>query len=680
MKTLRSILLLACGVVLVSNASAQSVARTWDETLLSGIRIDLPNPPVNARNLFHLSVAMYDAWAAYDTNAVGYLFREKHTSDNIPAAQNAAVSYAAYRLLMERYAYSVGSNTTLPAIMAQMIALGYDTNNTSMDTSTPAGVGNAVYAAVSSYFINDGADELNGYADWPTNQGGYISVNAPLATGLPGDSNVTFINQWQPLAITNALSQNGIPLGPIQKFVGAQWLGVRPFALDRSSPSLPWIDPGPQPRLNGVGDTRFRTDVADIIQHSSDLTPDNGVTTNISPGSFGNNTLGANDGTGHPVNPFTGLPYAPNIVPLGDFGRVIAEYWADGPNSETPPGHWNVLANQVADNTNTVKRIGGVGPVVSGLEWDVKVYFALNAAVHEAACAAWGLKRYYNGGRPIEWVRWMGQAGQCSDPTSPSYSTNGLPLVTNLIELVTTNSAAPGGPHQGLPVGAVVINAWPGPPPNPATQHSGVKWMLPATWLPYQKATFVTPSFPGYISGHSTFSRAAAEVLAAITGSAFWPGGMNTFTAPSNSFLTFENGPSQTVQLQWGTYFDASDQSGISRTYGGIHVTVDDFTGRVTGSQCGQVVWALAKTYFDGSVTNAPIPLAIQSLQTNGCQLSYKTLRGFYYSLQSAPNPGPPFTNNIQAMFQATNASMVITDIVAATRRFYRVTSALQPE
>ena len=58
-------------------AAAQSVARVWDEQILSAIRIDSPNPPVHARNLFHFSVAMYDAWAAYDLTAVGYLYHGK---------------------------------------------------------------------------------------------------------------------------------------------------------------------------------------------------------------------------------------------------------------------------------------------------------------------------------------------------------------------------------------------------------------------------------------------------------------------------------------------------------------------------------------------------------------------------------------------------------------------------
>src|SRR4051812_28357530 len=60
-----------------SKAEARSIARAWNEEALSAIRKDTPHPPVHARNLFHLSVAMYDAWAAYDPVAVGYLYRGK---------------------------------------------------------------------------------------------------------------------------------------------------------------------------------------------------------------------------------------------------------------------------------------------------------------------------------------------------------------------------------------------------------------------------------------------------------------------------------------------------------------------------------------------------------------------------------------------------------------------------
>jgi hypothetical protein len=672
---------LLSSAVLVEGAAiaSQTTARVWDEQILAGIRIDKPNPPVHARNLFHLSVAMYDAWAAYDPVAIGYLFREKHTATNLAAARSEAISYAAYRLLRERYALSVGASNTLVSLDAQMVALGYDTNNLSTDTSTPAGLGNAVYSAVSSFFLNDGSFQTNNYQDLPPSLGGYSPVNPPLPTGLPGDQFVTDVNSWQPLAITNAFDQHNYPASVVQVFVGSQWLGVRPFALQRSNPIKPWIDPGVQPHLNGVNAARFLNDVIDVLQRSGELDPDDGVTIDISPGAFGNNTLGTNDGQGRPLNPVTRLPYAPNVLARGDFGRVLAEFWADGPNSETPPGHWNVIANEVADNTNTVKRIGGLGPVVDDLEWDVKVYFALNAAVHDAACAAWGLKRYYNGGRPIEYIRYMGGKGQSSDPASASFSADGLPLTPGLVELVTTNTAAPGGRHAGLPIGRVVIYAWPGPPTNTLTQHSAPKWMLTDYWMPYQKASFVTPSFPGYISGHSTFSRAAAEVLAAITDSPFFPGGMGTFTAPSNSFLKFENGPSQTVQLQWATYFDASDQAGISRLWGGIHVSADDLNGRIIGSQCGQNVWALAHTYFDGSVLNSPLAMAVHPSLNGTNIVQFNTLRGFYYHLQSTADLTQRFADAPGSATQAVNSFLSISVSGTQAQTFYRVRCSLTP-
>ena len=672
----RLISLCVCAFGAVASASAaQSIARVWDEQILSAIRIDLPNPPVHARNLYHFSVAVYDAWAAYDPAAVGYLFREKHTAPDVAAARREAISYAAYRLLTDRYSLSRNASNTLAALDAQMAALGYDKTNFSLVTSTPAGVGNSVAVAVASYFLQDGARQAYAYQDLPPFLGGYAPVNPPLDTGGTGTT-VVDANRWQPLSITNAVSQNGIPIATIQKFVGSQWKAVRPFALARDDSTLPWIDPGPPPHLDGVGDAQYRSEVVDVIRRSSQLTPDDGVVMDISPGAFGNNSLGANDGAGHPVNPITGLPYAPNVVKRGDFARVLAEFWADGPNSETPPGHWNVIANGVSDNTNFVKRLGGAGPVLDDLEWDVKLYFALNAAVHDAACAAWSLKRQYDGWRPIEAIRYMGQLGQSSDPAGASYDPDGLPLVTNLIEVVTPATAAPGGRHEGLPIGAVVIFAWPGQPANPTNQYSGVHWMLAANWLPYQKKTFVTPAFPGYISGHSTFSRAGAEVLAAITGSPFFPGGLGAYTVAS---LNFESGPTHPVQLQWGTYFDASDQAGLSRLWGGIHVSVDDLSGRRAGAQCGQGAWALAQKYYDGSVTNTPVALSIHALSPAGCEVRYSTLRGFFYKLQSTPDLNQPFTDDPAGFTQALDSSVVRIDNPAGPGKFYRVRSALAP-
>jgi hypothetical protein len=682
-----AVLLVLCGAAETLKAgTSNSVARVWDERALSAIRVDTPHPPAQARNLFSLSVCMYDAWAAYDTNgAIGYIYHGKHSAADITAARNEAISYAAYRILKERHFYSKTAATTLAADDALMAALGYDTNNASRDVSTPAGVGNSIYDAVSAWFSDDGSRQTNGtpaapYPDYPVSQGGYVYVNPPLATALEGitdgsNHTVVDINQWQRLQIVNSVDQNGFPSGPIQVYLGAQWLTVRPFALSRTDPTKPWIDPGPPPFLNRGDNEPFVTNVVEMIRRSSQLTPDDGVTLDISPGGLGNNTLGSNDGTGRPVNPVTGQPYTTNIVNRGDFARVLAEFWADGPSSETPPGHWNVIANGVADNPLTVKKIGGVGPVVDDLEWDIKVYFALNASVHDAACAAWGLKRYYVGWRPLTAVRYLGGSGQSTDPSLPSYSTNGLPLITNLIELVTADSVA-SGRHAGLTPGKIAVLSWPGSPADPSTQHSGVQWIHADNWTTYQRTNFVTPAFPGYISGHSTFSRAAAEVLAAITGSQFFPGGLGSYTVTT---LTFEQGPTAPVQLQWASYFDAADQAGISRIWGGIHPPVDDFTGRRVGSQVGQSVWALARQYFDGSIIRAPMDLQLAQLNGGATELQFNTVRGLFYKIQSTSDLNLPFGDEPGSPVLSFDTSLTTTNSAPGTHKFYRAACLLGP-
>jgi membrane-associated phospholipid phosphatase len=127
-----------------------------------------------------------------------------------------------------------------------------------------------------------------------------------------------------------------------------------------------------------------------------------------------------------------------------------------------------------------------------------------------------------------------------------------------------------------------------------------VGWELAVDWVPYQRATFVTPAFAGFVSGHSTFSRSGAEVLTAITGSAYFPGGLYQWKVPVGA-LIHEKGPSTEVTLQWATYRDASDLAGISRLYGGIHTPEDDFAGRRIGAEVGATAWALAQRYYAGT-------------------------------------------------------------------------------
>ena len=172
-----------------------------------------------------------------------------------------------------------------------------------------------------------------------------------------------------------------------------------------------------------------------------------------------------------------------------------------------------------------------------------------------------------------------------------------------LIEVITEESAAPGQRHQHLRhfVGEVAVYTWRGEPGDRANDEGGHDWVRGKEWIPYQRRSFVTPAFPGYISGHSTFSRAAARTLTELTGSPWFPGGLASFEAPTGAYLVFEDGPSAPLQLQWGTYFDAADQAGQSRIWGGIHIWPDDTGGRQTGEDVGFHAVAKAKTYFEGT-------------------------------------------------------------------------------
>jgi hypothetical protein len=668
-----------------------SIARNWNERALEGIRMDTPHPPGQARNLFTYSVCMYDAWAAYDPNAVGFIYHAKHTAANVAAARREAMSYAMYRMLLERHAYSRTATNQAGANPVFMAALGYDTNNVSRDISTPAGVGNSIYDAVSAYFLEDGSRQTAGtpfpianppvaYPDYPVGHPRrYIFLNGmlnPFAHGTTDGTNNTLIdvNKWQRLIVAGSIDQNGFAQNPLQGYLGAQWLWVRSFSLSRTDSDKPWIDPGPPPFLGTATDMEFKTNLVSVIRASSQLTTADGITVDISPATIGNNTLGANDGTGYTVNPVTGQPYTPSIVLRGDFTRALTEFWADGPSSETPPGHWNSIANHVSDDM-TVFRIGGTGPVVDRLEWDVKLYFALNAAVFDAGCAAWSVKRYYNGWRPLSAIRHCGGLGQSSDPSLPSYHPSGLLLVPDLIELVTDATVA-SGRHAGLTPGKIAVFCWPGQPESPQDETSGVRWLHAEDWMTYQKKTFVTPGFPGYISGHSTFSRAAAEVMTGITGSKWFPHGLGTYTLPS---LANEAGPTQPVTLQWASYHDAADQVGLSRIWGGIHPPADDFSGRRVGAEVGQGVWALVQKYFNGSVAHSAINLTTRKVDANNMELRFNAVRGLYYKVLTASKVEGPYDNGGAPGQVAVEASIASTNALSDGPKFYRVSGSLAP-
>ena len=566
-----------------------SVVRAWNDAALDAVRLDFPAPTVHARNLYHLAAATWDVWAAFepdDSSATPLFVDDPQTTDDPTAARVDAMAFASYRLLDQRYTNSLGRRETRQALHDQLIAMcGVDdpAELVEREPDSAAAFGWSVADRILDATIDDGSLERKNYEDLA-----YEPVNGPLAVSDSGTT-MNDPDRWQPLILKEALSQNGLPLpGGEQTFIGSNWGDVTPFALEPSDDGLP-IDPGPPPLLADPATAdHYLSSAVDVIRASAELNVGERVV-DVGPGAVGDSPLGTDDGDGHEVNPATGEPYEPNLVDLADWARVIAEYWADGPTSETPPGHWNSLANGVSDDLFVAAENGTValdGRDVGRLEWDVKLSIGLNGALHDAAIAAWGAKAHYDFVRPISMIRHLGGNGE-------------LPLEDGLIEVITADSSAPGERHADLAdhIDEIAIRAWAGAPSVPEVYASGVEWILAVDWVPYQRPTFVTPAFAAYVAGHSVFSRAAAEVLAGLTGSDYFPGGIERHIVPSGGLL-HERGPSADVELQWATYFDASDEAGRSRIYGGIHITADDYAGRRIGSEVGRTALARALELF----------------------------------------------------------------------------------
>ena len=627
--------------------TTKSIARLWNEALLYSIRRDYARPTVHARNLFHTSVAMYDAWAIYDDTATTYLIGKTvdgFSSDSVVFTPNISrdsaidetISFAVYRLLNHRFAVSPAFAEMSELTSMLMSELGYDVDNNSLDYSTgePAALGNYIAQTIIDFGVQDGSNEANDYAN-----SYYEPINVPMNTQLSGGvDSITDPNRWQPLTFDTFIDQSGNVInGKTPDFLSPEWGSVVPFSLksevktthQRDGNTYYVFHEPPRPphldTLNASAESdMYKWNFTLVSIWSSHLTPADSVLWDISPAALGNinildmpsnfmdyenfyNTMDGGDiGEGWDENPVTGLPYSSQIVPRGDYARVLAEFWADGPDSETPPGHWFTILNRVNDDSLLVKKVEGKGQVVDNLEWDVKSYFILGGTMHDAAVAAWSVKGWYDYIRPISAIRYMAERGQSTDPNLPNYDVAGIPLIEGYIELVEVGDPLAGVNNQH--VGKVKLYAWRGHPYiiDIENDAAGVDWILAEKWMPYQRISFVTPPFAGYVSGHSTFSRAAAEGLTLLTGDAFFPGGVGRFVAHKNEFLVFEEGPSVDVVLEWATYRDASDQCSLSRIWGGIHPPADDINGRIIGEQIGINAFNFALPYFNPFLSDEP--------------------------------------------------------------------------
>lgn len=650
------VLLLATPASNAQSIDNHSIARVWNETLLYAIRNDFARPVSHARNLFHASAAMYDAWAIYNPPASPYFLGQTQTngfhcgfSDQmrtafINAASDKRQEYievtltaAMYHLISHRFENSPGATSIRIRLNQVLNKLGISVNhNQTPDLSNAEGLGSYLAQCIIDYGLQDGANEAAQYKNQY-----YQPINAPLNPAHSGNHTIVNPDRWQPLDIDNYVDQSGNPL-PMPEFLGAEWGNIEPFALSKKDSVVlqrdnqqyrVYFDPG-APALFANDAAKYAWGHSMVAVWSSHLDPADGIRWDISPAAIGksaplpdkenlqkfyNYASGGTNQVGYSINPVTNKPYKPNHVLRGDYTRVVAEFWADGPDSETPPGHWfTILNDYVLDHPDFKRRYCGSGSEINELEFDVRSYFVLGGAMHDVAIAAWSIKGYYDYVRPVSALRYLAQLGQSSDPKQPNYHEDGITLIDNIIEVVRPGDILAGNDDEHI--GKIKVRAWRGPDHigNRYENNAGVDWILMENWWPYQRPTFVTPPFSGYVSGHSTFSRAAAEVLTALTGSEYFPGGLAEFTAPQNDFLVFEQGPSENVTLQWATFQDASDQSSLSRIWGGIHPPVDDIPGRKLGIKVAERALIRAASYFDGNptlVTNDNIGNA----GANGC-------------------------------------------------------------
>ncbi len=617
---------------------------------LEAIQSDGLGPTIHARNLFQLSAGMYDAWTCYHKEADHYFLGKDFGTHHfefdgfvLPKGQNSdsaievTIHYLSFSLISKRFGEYSSKTRMMDRILeiADSVGINQQFRNLDYGTGSAAALGNFIADQIYTFALTESAGDMSGYEGQ-----NYEPFNEPLKPNYPGGQGIRDPNRWQPLAVLeytekrgwnpNLKAWNRLLVNNEDIFLTPHWGEQTPFAMDErdkkimerdGQPFTVYNDPGmpPQTGWNEAHTKAYQWNFALVSVWSNHNDPNDSTMIDISPRSMGH-TRGIlpqsyeeyynffdlkNGGTKnkpYKVNPYTKKPYAPNMVRRGDYTRVIAEYWVDGVNTYTPPGHWVKTFNAVSDHPELEKKWRGKGKELSAIEWEVKGYFALTGALHDAGISAWSVKAYYDYVRPISAIRWMADLGQSTDSLLPNFHIQGLPLIPELIEIVEENDPLSG--EEGQHVGKIKLHTWRGPDyvADPATDRAHTGWILAENWWPYQQYSFATPPFAGYISGHSAFSTAAAEMLTYITGSPFFPGGICEKTFKKGDFLMFEEGPSEDITLQWATYREASDETCLSRIWGGIHPPVDDIKGRIIGERIAEKAIEFATKHYQGKV------------------------------------------------------------------------------
>lgn len=614
---------------LVSHAHAQerhSLVKEWMDIVLGMIEEDGQGPTIQARNLFHTSAALNDAWAAYEPNQETYFLGKhyngfelpfnkgfKRISKNTDSLKRIAMTHAAYGVAYGRYSQYGSKGRTIDHLHDKMEELGYHVSlgKTNYEDGSPEALGNYIAEYIVELGDNDNSKEDNRYES-----DNYNPSNEFLRPDQPGTGVLNNPNGWQPIQIAPYILQKGndrtlkdwnyLLVEGNTLFLTSHWGEVFSFALPPTENYL-HFDPGTPPLFdtsNIESTEAYRWGFQMVQDWSGYLDPRNPNVWDVSPKGITSmdghlpktlkeyqtyfNNAKNNIRNKATKNPYTKKTYPKNIVKQGDYCRVTAEFWVDGPNTKSPPGHWLEFLGKVSYHPDFQRKWNGKGKPLSSLEWDIKSYFLMTGTLHDAAIACWSIKNNYDYVRPITAIRFLAGLGQSSDSNLPNYNPHGFQLIRGSAELVLENDPLVGKNKEHLH--KIKIYAWQGPDAvnNPISDTAGSDWILAENWWPYQRYTFATPPFAGYTSGHSTFSIAGAEILNYMTGSPYFPGGLQTFHATKDEFLLFEKGPQQDVTLQWATFYDAAIETCLSRVWGGIHPPVDDIEGRRVGKKVAE--------------------------------------------------------------------------------------------
>ncbi|MEM9214131.1 MAG: DUF6851 domain-containing protein [Cyanobacteria bacterium P01_F01_bin.150] len=351
--------------------SSPTVSVQWDKVAQQAIIDTTVGPTVTTRVLALVHTAMYDAWAVYDEVAIATQLNndlQRPSAENTDANKIAAMSMAAYRVLTELFPAQTDIFDSL------LSELGYDSADTTTDTTTPIGIGNVAAEALMSVRRGDGSNQLgtdpNGTQGVPYSDiSGYTPTNP---TGNPVD-----ITLWTPEYVpVNSTPGNE---DRIQSFLTPHWGEVTPFSLSSGSQFRP---AAPEPFLLVDGTVDLNAETITLA--------DNSVVT-ISPSIVG--TI---------INPGF-IQQAEDVISasanLTDEQKLIAEFWEDGGGTSFPPGTWMTFGQFVSARDN------------HSLDDDAKLFFTLANAEFDASIATWEAKRYYDYARPVRAIRDLGELG-----------------------------------------------------------------------------------------------------------------------------------------------------------------------------------------------------------------------------------------------------------------------------